>query len=224
MAKGIVYVTTSEIDGLVKIGKTQNIKKRMKELSTDGYLRQKCDVIYAIEVEDYEAKEKLLHTIFGKGRAARTEFFAEDVEVVIQTLSAFEGRQVYLAETEITKENSFKEATSAVSSSELPNGIYNCEVTSHGTKHVCKGILEVENGKMCVKAGSVVSISATTKGITKGWVNLRNSAVIDSDNVLVEDVPCKSVSQAAYIVIGTAKNGWDDCWKDKNGNPIAVYR
>ena len=54
MAKGIVYVATSEIDGLIKIGSTQNLKKRMHELETDGYKRQKCDIVFAIEVEDYE--------------------------------------------------------------------------------------------------------------------------------------------------------------------------
>lgn len=82
-----MYVTTSEIDGLVKIGKTKNLEKRMKELSGQGYIRQKCDMVYAIEVDDFDEKEKLLHTIFGKVRAAKTEFFAVDINVVVQTLS-----------------------------------------------------------------------------------------------------------------------------------------
>ena len=103
MAKGIVYVTTSEIEGLVKIGKTKNLQNRMKELSTTGYMRQKCDMAYAIEVEDYDEKEGLLHNIFGKGRAGKTELFAENLNVVIQTLSAFEGKQVYPPISETTK-------------------------------------------------------------------------------------------------------------------------
>lgn len=223
MAKGIVYVTTSEIDGLVKIGKTTNLENRKKELSTAGYMRQKCDMVYAIEVDDYDKKEKLLHTIFGKVRAAKTEFFAENIEVVIQTLSAFEGKQVFPAESETSKKESFQQATDAVESSSLPDGDYTLEVKSQGSKQKCKGLLNVKEGKLTLKKDSVLSVDYTTKNITKGWIRLRQAADVDENHVLQEDIECKSVSQAAYVVIGTSKNGWE-AWLDKDGESIQKYK
>lgn len=223
MARGIVYVTTSEIDGLVKIGKTKNLEKRMKELSGQGYIRQKCDMVYAIEVDDFDEKEKLLHTIFGKVRAAKTEFFAVDINVVVQTLAAFEGKQVFPKETESSKKETFQQAADAVNSSLLPDGTYSLEVKSQGVNHKCKGILSVAQGVMMLKKNSVLSISFTEKGITKGWINLRKTIDVDENHVLQEDVPCKSVSQAAYLVIGTSKNGWE-AWVDKDGESIQKYK
>ena len=74
MAKGIVYVAKSEIEGLIKIGITQNLKKRMHELETMGYWRQKCEIVFAIEVEDYEAKEDLLHSILERAESEKQNF------------------------------------------------------------------------------------------------------------------------------------------------------
>mgnify|MGYP003304471158 CR=1 FL=1 len=61
MAKGIIYVMTTVVPGLIKIGKTgsDNFENRMYQLERNGYfnvvgLKRK----FAIEVEDYDAKEK----------------------------------------------------------------------------------------------------------------------------------------------------------------------
>ena len=69
MAKGIIYVMTTVVPGLIKIGKTgtDNYESRMYQLERNGYfnvvgLKRK----FAIEVEDYDEKEKLLDEIFGK--------------------------------------------------------------------------------------------------------------------------------------------------------------
>ena len=69
MAKGILYVMTTVVDGLIKIGKTgsSNFESRMYNLERNGYanvtgLKRR----FAIEVEDYDAKEELLDTIFEK--------------------------------------------------------------------------------------------------------------------------------------------------------------
>ena len=73
MAKGIVYVATSEIDGLIKIGSTQNLKKRMHELETDGYKRQKCDIVLLLKWKITKIK-KICYILFWKSRAGKTEF------------------------------------------------------------------------------------------------------------------------------------------------------
>ena len=67
MARGIIYVMTTVVPGLIKIGKTgtDNYESRMYQLERNGYynvvgLKRR----FAIEVEDYDEKEKLLDEIF----------------------------------------------------------------------------------------------------------------------------------------------------------------
>lgn len=67
MARGIIYVMTTVVPGLIKIGKTatENFESSMYHLERNGYsnvvgLQRK----FAIEVEDYDEKEKLLDMIF----------------------------------------------------------------------------------------------------------------------------------------------------------------
>ena len=50
---------------------------------------------FAIEVEDYEEKEKLLHSIFSKSRLGDTELFSVDIDLAKQLLSAFDGKIIY---------------------------------------------------------------------------------------------------------------------------------
>ena len=75
MARGILYVMTTVVDGLVKIGKTgiDNFESRMNTLENNGYrnvvgLKRK----FAIEVDDYDEKELLLYDIFSKSRLHNT--------------------------------------------------------------------------------------------------------------------------------------------------------
>ena len=67
MSKGVIYVMTTVVPGLLKIGKTgtENFKSRMYQLEGNGYsnvvgLKRK----FAIEVDDYDDKETLLQNIF----------------------------------------------------------------------------------------------------------------------------------------------------------------
>ena len=107
MAKGIIYVMTTSVDGLIKIGKTQteNYESRIKSLEQNGYwnvsgLHRFC----AFEVDDYDEKEKLIHTIFSKSQVSTSELFALDKNLAKDMLEAFEGRQVYPAlDPDVTK-------------------------------------------------------------------------------------------------------------------------
>lgn len=115
MAKGILYVMTTVVDGLIKIGKTGslNFESRMYNLERNGYanvtgLKRR----FAIEVEDYSEKEELLDTIFEKSNVPGTELFALDINLVVQLLSSFEGQIIYpVAEN---KEAVFDDATDKV--------------------------------------------------------------------------------------------------------------
>lgn len=112
MSKGIIYIMETVVPGLIKIGKTasDNFEQRMYNLEHNGYnnvvgLKRR----FAIEVAEYGEKELLLHTLFDKSRLQNSELFAIDIDLVIQLLASFEGKQIY-PENE-NKEQVFADAT-----------------------------------------------------------------------------------------------------------------
>lgn len=110
--KGIVYVMTTVVSGLIKIGKTgsQGYGERMRHLERNGYYNVSgLKQFFAIELDDYDDKENLLHEIFSKHRVDDSELFALDCELVKQLLLAFDGKVVY--PKHIDKEREFDEVT-----------------------------------------------------------------------------------------------------------------
>ncbi|MDY6065331.1 MAG: DUF4357 domain-containing protein [Finegoldia sp.] len=221
MAKGIIYLMTTIVPGLVKIGKTgtDNFESRMNILERNGYvnvtgLKRK----FAIEVEDYDDKEKLLDEIFSKSRVANTELFALDIDLVIQLLSSFEGRQVYPEEK--TKEEVFDEAVEDLKVKNetqlIPDGNYYLERVVRGFGKV-KAKALVEDGVFTVLKGSICA--PEKEGFSS---KIRENAWIEN-NILIEDVICSSPSTAGLLVIGGPNNGWTQ-WKDKNGENIDKFR
>ena len=65
MAKGIIYIMTTCVEGLIKIGKTKDrFDKRMTELEQNGYKNVTgLQRYFAIEVTDYDEKERLCKEI-----------------------------------------------------------------------------------------------------------------------------------------------------------------
>lgn len=218
--KGILYVMSTVVDGLIKVGKTgiNNFDQRMYILEHNGY----CNVTglkrkFAIEVEDYGYKEELFKNLFQRSRVADTELYSLNINQVIQLLSSFEGKVIYPKEEQ--KDEIFEQATEAVESSMLPDGIYYIDSLTKEKERV-KAELEVRNGELYLKKGAKISSSEHIG--TKGYKIARENAQ-KKDNILLEDIKCDSVSMAAVIVCGTNQNGWDR-WKDSNGNKIDVYR
>lgn len=106
--KGIVYIMNTAVSGLIKIGKTglQNYNERMRHLERNGYYNVSgLKQFFAIELNDYDDKEALLHEIFSKHRVDDSELFALDCELVKQLLLAFDGQVVY--PKNINKEHAF---------------------------------------------------------------------------------------------------------------------
>lgn len=63
MKKGIVYIMTTAVSGLIKIGKTQtaNFPERMRFLEANGYYNVVgLKRFFAIELDDYDDKESLI--------------------------------------------------------------------------------------------------------------------------------------------------------------------
>ena len=225
MAKGIIYVMTTVVPGLIKIGKTgsDNFENRMYSLEHNGY----SNVVglkrhFAIEVEDYDEKEALLHTIFSKSQVENTELFALDVNLVVQLLSSFDGKQVYPKEQ--TKEEVFEDASAKRSASLIPEGTYYFErKIKRWDNKIASGEMEVKNGKFIVKKGSVLCPIRGTGLTTIKMIDQLRSTVKIVDNVLQENVEFTSPSVAGAFILFASDNGWTD-WKTKDGRPIDIFR
>ena len=219
MAKGIIYCMTTIVPGLVKIGKTgsENFEQRMYNLERNGYV----NVVglkrrFAIEVEDYDEKEILIHELFSKSNVQNTELFAVDVELVVQLLSSLEGKQIF--PKSISKEEVFNTATDEIQKNTygtnkylVPNGTY-----YYSDKRI-KATMKVLNGKFTVLKGS------QCLPCDKDWMpeNRKNAKI--ENGVLQEDVICNSPSTAGWVVLGNANNGWLT-WKTEDGKTINIYR
>ncbi len=221
MAKGIIYVMTTVVPGLIKIGKTgtENFESRMYSLERNGYfnvvgLKRK----FAIEVEDYNEKEILLDEIFSKSKVPNSELFALDADLVVQLLSSFEGRQVF--PKEISKEEVFTTATAEHQVKSdwglIPDGDYylNQNVKNFGK---VTATMRVDNGTFIVLKG------CTCVPTKPGWVPESRKTAPIVDGVLQDDIITNSPSSAGWVVLGHSNNGWT-VWKDKHGKPIDIYR
>jgi hypothetical protein len=224
MARGIIYVMTTVVPGLVKIGKTgvSNFESRMYQLERHGYsnvvgLKRK----FAIEVDDYDDKEALRGDIFSNRRGSNTELFALDIDLVVQLLSSFEGNQVYPEPEVISKAKSFdvatKERADKANIDKIPEGHYYLSANRKGFGRV-EATMKVENGAFILLKGSTCAPTGKSDYIPDGR---KNASIID--NILMDDVACNSPSMAAIIALGRRANGWT-LWKDKDGNPIDIYR
>lgn len=221
MAKGIIYLMSTVVSGLIKIGKTGNdqFENRMRFLENNGYanitgLKRE----FAIEVDGYDEKEKLIHDIFSKSRILGTELFALDIEVAKSLLSSLDGKQIYPKDK--SKKEVFKESTEEIILKTevgfVPDGEYvlNRKIKGFGKvngKAIVKdGVFTVRKGSLCGNTG-------------KGYIpSIRRNAKI-KDNILQEDIVCINPSSAGWIVIGKSNNGWVE-WKDLQGNSIEKYR
>lgn len=143
MAKGIIYVTTTVVDGLIKIGKTDSkgFRNRMYNLEHNGYANVTAlKRFFAIEVDDYDEKEKLLHEIFSKSRVANTELFALDKNMVKELLLAFDGTVIYPENIDKDKEFDKVAAKSVENSPRKSSIIPNRKSPSERTDLYKKGI------------------------------------------------------------------------------------
>lgn len=229
MARGILYVMSTAVPGLIKIGKTGStqFEKRMNYLEKNGYSNVTAlSRQFAIEVDDYDEKEILLHTIFSKSRIAQTELFAADLDLIIQLLSSFDGTEVYPKDR--SKEEVFEEVSDKVVAEEnevrsecknqgiIPDGIYTLSHKKKGFGQV-EAKLHIHHGIITLKEGSICAPVKEHK-----YEKMRTGIDI-KDNILQQDFVCSSVSIAGEIALGSSANGWT-VWKNENGQPIDVYR
>ncbi len=105
--KGIIYIMTTAVSGLIKIGKTgtNNYQERMRNLETNGYYNvSSLKRFFAIKLDDYNDKENLLKEIFNKHRVGDSELFDLDYDLVRQLLLSFDGKVIYPKDVNREKE------------------------------------------------------------------------------------------------------------------------
>lgn len=217
MSKGIIYLMSTVVSGVVKIGKTSSdqFETRMRNLEGNGY----ANIVglkreFAIEVDSYDEKEKLIHNIFSKSRIANTELFALDIETIKLLLSSFEGKEIYPQNK--TKKEVFKDSTEIIQIKDIPNGDYFLTRNVKGFGKV-RGYAKVRDGVFTLIKGSYCADYND-----KYPSQLRKNAKFEN-NILQEDILCKSPSAASLIVVGKNTNGWDE-WKNIKGESIKIYR
>lgn len=99
MAKGILYIMTTPVSGVIKIGIAGDAKKyqeRMRFLSSNGYgnisgLRP----YFAIELENYIETESLLKDLFKFIRLGDSELYSMEADKAKQLLLTFSGSVLF---------------------------------------------------------------------------------------------------------------------------------
>ena len=225
MSKGIIYIMTSVLPGLIKIGKTgsDQFEKRMYDLELHGYRNiTGLKRAFAIEVEEYDEKETLLHTIFEKSQVANTEMFSLDIDIAIQLLSSFEGKVVYPKNE--SKTDIFNDATDNSKSRLIPDGEYHFDKKKASDNKKVKATAIIIGGNWVLKKGSILGITEDA-GTSKKAKVARVALSMDSNGVLLEDYDLGvcTPSFAGTVVMNASDNGWTD-WKNKQGQPVDIYR
>lgn len=213
MAKGIIYLMSTAVQGLVKIGKTQTVQfeNRMRYLENNGYF----NVVglkreFAIEVEDYDAKEILLHQIFERSQVSNSELFSVNLDMVKQLLASFSGRIIYPKSTSAEKE--FDKAVNEITSTFYIKG------KSRQSEKEFSGTLIKTDGKYILKKGSTIA-DVGNKYRDSGWAKVEQNMNIDENRILQADYEASSPSQAASIVTGRSADGNRE-WKNARNETL----
>ena len=177
MSKGIVYIMRCT-QGLLKIGccETKEFPNRMKRLEDDGYKNfNGFERIFAVEVEDYQHKEKLCHRLFDKSQVKINgkgiEMFAiDDLPLVEELLLSFGGTQIYpkvTVEEPVIPANTQKDSKKT---QRKPLTFADCCIPIGSTLHFVKDpnitAITVDDKNQVVYHGTTYSISRLAMRLT----------------------------------------------------------
>ena len=120
--KGIIYILTNDsMPGLIKIGITNRpIKERLRELDTTQ-VPTPFNLYYAIEIEDYKNRERLIHQAYTKDRVRpNREFFKIEPECAVALLKAIGGTEISPEYINISVDETGREISTDEYDSRLP--------------------------------------------------------------------------------------------------------
>lgn len=201
MPTGVLYVMSTIVPGLVKIGKTttDRFDSRMYTLERNGYnnvtgLRRE----FAIEVERYGERERMLADIFAKARVPGSELFALDINLAIELLASFEGRQIYPKTSTESKSKVFDDAAKNHQENTdiqcIPDGTYYLD-RKRPPLHV---EMVVEDGALTIRAGQRVAEHDSDRADDRAR-ELRR-ATVAADGTVRANVHFSAPSQAAAFI------------------------
>lgn len=217
MSKGVIYLFSSSVKELCKIGRTDNLKERKRNIEANGYHNVSgLKLIYAVESEDMVSDENFIKELLKRLRIGDSELYQVNKDSAIMLLSKI-GKVVF-PESQILADEIKNEAQENVSSEVLPSGVYLCNIKVDNKEY--NATLEIINGSLIMKKES--NINERFDKLNDSYKRMRELMVV-KDGILQDDFEVSSVSAAASLVAGHLKNGWD-IWKDHNGYKINKYR
>ncbi len=220
---GIIYIMTTSVNGLIKIGKTDNFKNRMNFLEQNGYWNVSgLKRFFAVRVDNYDRKEKLIHTMFSKSQVANSELFALDKHVAQELLESFGGEQVYPEVENKLSKVSQKKPTTNVSAPKTKWIVCHMGRKIKAWKNkIPDAKLEIRNGKYVLLAGSELS-PVESSSASQNTRKRRESAKI-KNNVLMAEEVFDSPSATSDFVCFCSDNGWTS-WRLENEEPLRTIR
>ena len=134
----------------------------MKSVTVTGLKRA-----FAIEVDEYDEKETLLHTIFEKSQVSDTEMFSLNIDIATQLLSSFEGTVIYPKNE--SKDNIFNEAVDNNKSKLVPDGEYFLQKMKVSDGKEVKAKAVINDGAWILKKGSRFFRRLKQSALTRIW-------------------------------------------------------
>ena len=236
--KGIIYVMSTSIRGVIKIGTTRidRFKRRMRELKENGYRNVNgLKFEFAIKVDGYKEKEELLKNILSKNIVNDAELYCLKLSAIVELLSCFNGEEINEnGEEKCSSTELFREVKKVKvnkreknqSNFELPpDGIYYFKIKKKTLNTFVEGILSLKNGKLILKSGSTLAPMNLANNYLSEQIKNKRKEFGDTDKIveLKYDFYCNSLYEAGVLVSGKNINAWKS-WKDSEGNFIDKYR
>jgi hypothetical protein len=228
--KGTVYVLKNELfKGLLKIGyTTRSAEKRAGDFNSG--LPQPWEVVCAVDLEEYEKLEKVLHNLFDTRRHSDDReffYFSSDYEKDIKDLfGILQGKD---ATGEVASEISDADTECKAKNEGIYESLVDGEVY---TLKVKDGVLTAKYNKKDNKFTFDRDLKVTEPSFKdshgsalKSAKNLYNyfceDKVIENGTFKLKDkrVPLKQMSRYTIVALNKSAN-WLNLWKDKNENPI----
>lgn len=229
--EGYVYIFTNESfrDGWVKIGKTQDIKRRLKDLDNTS-----CPLpfkVYAtMKTCKYNEAEELVQEFIAHFNSdlrirPNREYFKVSPE---EALKIFYQVQKVIDDAEIevfVKGKAPKETKKCKKEVKTKLNLIPCFYTRNSD---AKGLLNPETGELIILEGSKINPGdlpnlSPEQRVKRTELIAKCTKHHGEELVLIKDISFKSPSGAAKFCCGGASNGWNK-WKDEQGNPIEKYR
>ena len=229
--EGYVYIFTNESfrDGWVKIGKTQDIKRRLKDLDNTS-----CPLpfkVYAtMKTCKYNEAEELVQEFIAHFNSdlrirPNREYFKVSQE---EALKIFYQVKKVIDDAEIevfVKSKSPKETKKCKKEVKTKLNLIPCFYTRNSD---AKGLLNPETGELIILEGSKINPGdlpnlSPEQRVKRTELIAKCTKHHGEELVLIKDISFKSPSGAAKFCCGGASNGWNK-WKDEQGNPIEKYR